>query len=579
MSYLALYRKHRPKNFDGMVGQEVVIKTLKNAIKLQKIHHCYLLSGNKGVGKTTLAKILAKAINCQNPQGQDCCNECESCLAVHQKANLDVIEIDGASYNGVDEIRELKDTAQYKSHLLKYKVYIIDEVHVLSNNAFNALLKLLEEPPVNVVFVLITSELAKIPKTILSRTQHFYLPNLTDEEIKTKLNPIAEEEKILITDEALNTIAAYSDGSMRDALNLLDKISSYKTNLIEKKDIEKMLGVISESKINQLAEYLVQPDINQMITFLELILKPNVQISPFLDDLIDFFQKLLLEHVTNPQENTNLFRLLTNSKRNEFFEILLTLKQNIIHFPTKKNSLILNFIKIHNLFFDKNIIIKKTSIAAKNINTVVKNHNCNNNVSYSNNDLPCTKKEPKKSYLAKKKEIVAEEAIESENHLIKHIKKILLNQDDKTTTLLKKRWANLKTYSDNLELEASAKVLSEAKFLMIGRNKEMLLACSDMNNYKNLLNVNVKKNIKKLFNSKKTIINDYFVILPKHWDEVIKVAFDKYQTTNNPMDVDLSHLDNIFYEQNSLVKIEQNELELIKLAREYFGFDTVKIKI
>jgi DNA polymerase-3 subunit gamma/tau len=563
-----------------MVGQDFVIKTLKNAIKYKKIHHCYLLSGNKGVGKTTLAKILAKAINCQNSKEQDCCNECEHCLVVNKKANLDVIEIDGASYNGVDGIRELKDTVQYKPHLLKYKVYIIDEVHVLSNNAFNALLKLLEEPPFNVVFVLITSELTKIPKTILSRSQHFHLLNLTYEEIKTKLNKIVEEEKIVINDDALTTISFYSDGSMRDALNLLDQISSYKNNLIEKKDVEIMLGVISESQIKQLTEYLVQPDINRMIAFLELILKPHIQIYYFIDDLIDFFQKLLLEHVSNSQENKNLFHLLDNPKRNDFFEILLTLKQNIVYFMTKKNYLIFNFIKIHNLFFEQIKTIKNISSSPETTNKTLKNNKWeNNNNPYLTNNFVYTQKNTTTPDFSKKKDILIDKSIELENNLIKHIQKILINPDEKITTLLNKRWPNLKNYSDDLELEVSAKVLSEAKLLMIGRNKEMLLACSEMNNYKNLLNANLKKNIKKIFNSKKTIIKDYFVILLKHWDEVIKVAYNKYQKTNNPMDLELSNLDKIFYEQNSLIKIEQNELELIKLAREYFGFDKVKIKI
>ena len=168
MSYIALYRKYRPQNFYDMMGQYVVIQTLKNAIKYKKIHHCYLLSGNKGIGKTTLANIFVKNINCLTPKNEDCCNNCVACVSINQKNSLDIIEIDGASYNGVDEIRELHNKACYKPNLLKYKVYIIDEVHVLSNNAFNALLKLLEDPPSNIIFILITSELRKIPKTTSS---------------------------------------------------------------------------------------------------------------------------------------------------------------------------------------------------------------------------------------------------------------------------------------------------------------------------------------------------------------------------------------------------------------------------
>ncbi|PQP78921.1 DNA polymerase III, subunit gamma and tau, partial [Candidatus Phytoplasma phoenicium] len=200
----------------------------------------------------------AKTINCSDLNNEDCCNLCETCSLINQKKVLDIIEIDGASYSGVDEIRELKNKAEYKAYYLKYKIYIIDEIHALSINAFNALLKILEEPPKNVIFILITSELSKVPKTIFSRAQHFHLTHILVEDIEKQLEIVSTEEKILISKTALKKIAFYANGSLRDALNLLDKINSFKNNLIEISDVENVLGTISQENIEKLFKYLFQ---------------------------------------------------------------------------------------------------------------------------------------------------------------------------------------------------------------------------------------------------------------------------------------------------------------------------------
>lgn len=204
---------------------------------------------------------------------EDCCvndnneNCCEFCSSIDQKQTLDFIEIDGASYSGVDDIRELKDKLFYKSNFLKYKVYIIDEVHVLSSNAFNALLKVLEEPSSNVIFILVTSEYHKIPENFFSRTQYFYLNNISSEDIQNKLKSIAQIENISISNEALYKISLYSKGSLRDALNLLDQVSSYKNNVIEEKDVLEILGIVSEEDIKKLFQFLFQNNMKNLISF------------------------------------------------------------------------------------------------------------------------------------------------------------------------------------------------------------------------------------------------------------------------------------------------------------------------
>ncbi|MDV3170419.1 MAG: DNA polymerase III subunit gamma/tau, partial [Candidatus Phytoplasma australasiaticum] len=275
MTYLSLYRKYRPQNFQNIIGQDIIVQTLKNAIKYCRINHCYLFSGDKGVGKTTLAKNLAKTINCLDNSGLDCCNLCKSCMSINQKNNLDLIEIDGASYNGVDEIRELQDTSKYKPILGKYKIYIIDEVHVLSYNAFNALLKLLEDPPVKIIFILITSEFDKIPKTIISRAQHFGLKHITVEAIRKQLEVISIQEHMDIDIDALYQIAISSKGSMRDALNRLEQVSTYYYNShISVEEVSKILGLVSKFQMKKLIDYILYGNVVTMIDFLDNLLQP-----------------------------------------------------------------------------------------------------------------------------------------------------------------------------------------------------------------------------------------------------------------------------------------------------------------
>ena len=226
--YQALYRKYRPKTFDDVVGQDVIVKTLKNSIKNDMVSHAYLFCGPRGTGKTSIAKIFAKILNCTNLKDLEPCNECVSCIQVNTNQNIDIIEIDAASNNGVDEIREIRNKITLVPANSKYKIYIIDEVHMLSGAAFNALLKTLEEPPSHVIFIFATTEPQKIPTTILSRCQRFDYKKISDSKIVERLKFIAKSEKINISDEALFEIARLSDGGMRDSISLLDQALAYK---------------------------------------------------------------------------------------------------------------------------------------------------------------------------------------------------------------------------------------------------------------------------------------------------------------------------------------------------------------
>lgn len=262
MAYQTLYRKYRPKTFELVYGQDVIVKTLKNVIKNDKLSHAYLFTGPRGTGKTSSAKLFAKAINCLNNKDGDACNECENCKSFNNNSNPDIIEIDAASNNGVDEIREIKNKVSLVPSMSKYKVYIIDEVHMLSIGAFNALLKTLEEPPEYIIFILATTEPQKIPATIISRCQRFDFKSISHDKMKQCLENIISKENISIDDGAIEEIINNSKGGMRDAIGLLDQASAFCNNNITANDIEELSGNISIKQIRTFLSNIMQKEYN-----------------------------------------------------------------------------------------------------------------------------------------------------------------------------------------------------------------------------------------------------------------------------------------------------------------------------
>lgn len=295
MAYVALYRAYRPQKFSEVVGQQHIIKTLQNAIQLNKVAHAYLFCGPRGTGKTTLAKIMAKALNCEHGPSIEPCCECDICKGIAKGMISDVVEIDAASNNGVDDVRALRDTVKFLPSSGKYKVYIIDEVHMLSPAAFNALLKTLEEPPAHVVFILATTEPYRLPNTILSRCQRFDFQSISIDDILKRLRIVAEEENIKVTEEALHQIANSAEGGMRDALSLFDQCISYSVNPeITIDDVLAVSGNISYQKIIELLDSCISLDETNAIKILDGILREGKEVPRVINDIILFLRDLLL---------------------------------------------------------------------------------------------------------------------------------------------------------------------------------------------------------------------------------------------------------------------------------------------
>ncbi len=299
MSYLVLARKWRPQTFEDVVNQKHVVMTLQNALKTNRLANAYLFAGPRGIGKTTIARILAKAINCQQGPAVNPCNQCDSCNDITEGRSLDVLEIDGASNRGIDEVRNLRESLKYAPNAGKYKIYIIDEVHMLTTEAFNALLKTLEEPPSRVMFMFATTEPHKVPATIISRCQRFDFKRLSIGEIIEQLKHICAEEKIDIDDESLHLIARKAEGSMRDSQSLLDQAISFCGNQIQVRAILEILGVIDWDIFFELTDDIARQDVKSGFQLVETIFYNGYDIIEFLNGVTEHLRNILIVKATN----------------------------------------------------------------------------------------------------------------------------------------------------------------------------------------------------------------------------------------------------------------------------------------
>ena len=394
MSYTALYRKYRPKTFEEVVGQEHITKTLKNQIISGRVGHAYLFNGGRGTGKTSSAKILARAINCLNPQDGNPCNECEICKAALNGSLTDIVELDAASNNSVEDIRSIRDEVNFLPTVAKYRVYIIDEVHMLSIGAFNALLKTLEEPPEHVKFILATTEPQKLPATILSRCQRFDFKKISTQYIKSRLNYICSQDNINIEEDAINTISVLAEGAMRDALSILERCLQEGTDKITNEQVKELVGIPKLESVNKIITNILDYNLEETMKSVDEVLSDGKEISNLIWEIVKYVKDILVYKTTNKLELYNsaeleqIKNLANKSSKERLLNIIFYLSElsNEIKMTTQKTIMFQvgmmklctkdEMTKINN---ENNNIAKKVNKEENNNFEALKNENINTN--------------------------------------------------------------------------------------------------------------------------------------------------------------------------------------------------------
>ena len=515
MKYQALYRKYRPKTFDDVYGQQIVVQTLKNVIKNNKLTHAYLFVGPRGTGKTSIAKIFAKTINCLHPEDGLSCEKCDICISNNSNENVDIIEMDAASNNGVDEIREIRNHITLLPTVSKYKIYIIDEVHMLTTGAFNALLKTLEEPPEHIIFILATTEPHKIPLTIMSRCQSFEFKPIPVATIKERLKYICAQENINIDDKSLNLIAEESNGGLRDAVSMLDQLNAYADGNIKYEDVLLLNGRINDDEIEKFMTEIVNDDLNSVFTKIESWQEEGKNFIYICEDFIRFLRNELIKFKLD--NNSNILNLIGENKTIEVIMIL---------------NKISNDMKISK---DKKVLFDVTII---NITNILKNKQMFENNTYTSKNIKIENKTPEKVEIKeekpqtvevpiketknytlydelmnirlnntlgiadKKSKIEYENAVENLKNDISDLNKLkIINLlDDTKITAGSKDGIILTTDSDNIlhDLYDNMELLEESLESLLGKKVKVCILLDELWNKKRIIYVEKIKNKEKI---------------------------------------------------------------------------------
>lgn len=515
MKYQALYRKYRPKTFDDVYGQQIVVQTLKNVIKNNKLTHAYLFVGPRGTGKTSIAKIFAKTINCLHPEDGLSCEKCDICISNNSNENVDIIEMDAASNNGVDEIREIRNHITLLPTVSKYKIYIIDEVHMLTTGAFNALLKTLEEPPEHIIFILATTEPHKIPLTIMSRCQSFEFKPIPVATIKERLKYICAQENINIDDKSLNLIAEESNGGLRDAVSMLDQLNAYADGNIKYEDVLLLNGRINDDEIEKFMTEMVNDDLNSVFTKIESWQEEGKNFIYICEDFIRFLRNELIKFKL--ENNSNIVSLIGENKTIEVIMILNKISNDMKISKDKKVLFDVTIINITNILKNKQMF-ENTAYESKNI----KIENKTPEKVEIKEEKPQTMEVPIKetknytlydelmnirlnntlSIADKKSKIEYENAVENLKNDISDLNKLkIINLlDDTKITAGSKDGIILTTDSDNIlhDLYDNMELLEESLESLLGKKVKVCILLDELWNKKRIIYVEKIKNKEKI---------------------------------------------------------------------------------
>ena len=515
MKYQALYRKYRPKTFDDVYGQQIVVQTLKNVIKNNKLTHAYLFVGPRGTGKTSIAKIFAKTINCLHPEDGLSCEKCDICISNNSNENVDIIEMDAASNNGVDEIREIRNHITLLPTVSKYKIYIIDEVHMLTTGAFNALLKTLEEPPEHIIFILATTEPHKIPLTIMSRCQSFEFKSIPVATIKERLKYICAQENINIDDKSLNLIAEESNGGLRDAVSMLDQLNAYADGNIKYEDVLLLNGRINDDEIEKFMIEMVNDDLDSLFTKIESWQEEGKNFIYICEDFIRFLRNELIKFKL--ENNSNIVSLIGENKTIEVIMILNKISNDMKISKDKKVLFDVTIINItntlkskqmfeNNVYDSKNMKIEnktseKVEIKEEKPQTVeVPIKETKDYTLYD--ELMSIRLNNTLSIADKRSKIEYENAVENLKNDISDLNKLkIINLlDDTKITAGSKDGIILTTDSDNIlhDLYDNMELLEESLESLLGKKVKVCILLDELWNKKRIIYVEKIKNKEKI---------------------------------------------------------------------------------